>query len=79
MKHIEVIKTIMFETGLSQENLANLLLINQTTVSQWLLGRKNPGYDNILRVCEVFLITPNQFFGLEELPDFKSIKLNKNK
>ena len=39
---IDVIKQIMEEKNLSQKAFADRLGINQTTVSQWLLGRKNP-------------------------------------
>ncbi len=67
MKHIEVLQLLMLETELSQDKLAILLHVNQTTVSQWLLGKKKPSFDNILAICNVFDITPNQFFGLEEI------------
>lgn len=43
MKYIEVIKELMLEKKLSQQALANVLGVNQTTVSQWLLGHKKPG------------------------------------
>ncbi|MBQ6979795.1 MAG: helix-turn-helix transcriptional regulator [Clostridia bacterium] len=53
----------MIERDLSQEKFAKELDINQTTVSQWLLGKKKPSYDNILAICVKFDITPNDFFG----------------
>ncbi len=55
----------MSENNLSQQKLADALGINQTTVSQWLLGKKKPSYDNILTFYEVFGIEPNQFFGID--------------
>ncbi|MBQ6727889.1 MAG: helix-turn-helix transcriptional regulator [Clostridia bacterium] len=61
--YISVIKGIMIERDLSQEKFAKELDINQTTVSQWLLGKKKPSYDNILAICVKFDITPNDFFG----------------
>ena len=65
MRYIEVIKQLMSENNLSQQKLADALGINQTTVSQWLLGKKKPSYDNILTFYEVFGIEPNQFFGID--------------
>lgn len=62
---IDVLKQLMAEKGLSQQKLADLLGINQTTVSQWLLGRKKPGYDSILLLYETFGIEPNLLFGID--------------
>lgn len=61
--YIDIIKQIMAEKGLSQQGFANIVGVNQTTVSQWLLGKKKPTYDCILSICTNFDITPNEFFG----------------
>ena len=63
--YVDVIKGVMVEKGLSQQKLADLLGVNQTTVSQWLREKKKPGFDNILRFCAVFGIKPNEFFGID--------------
>ena len=65
MPYIEVIKQLMLEHNLSQQKLADILGVNQTTVSQWLLGKKKPGYDSILLLYQKFDISPNLLFGLE--------------
>ena len=66
MKYIEVIKQVMQNNNLSQQKLGEMLGVNQTTVSQWLLGNKKPNYDSILAFCETFDIEPNTFFGFDE-------------
>lgn len=66
MKYIKIIKDIMKKHNLSQNMLADIIGVNQTTISQWLLGRKHPSYDNILMFYEKFGVTPNVFFGIEE-------------
>ncbi|MDE6504396.1 MAG: helix-turn-helix domain-containing protein [Clostridia bacterium] len=66
MNYIEVIKQVMVEQQLTQQKLAEILNVNQTTVSQWLLGRKKPSYDNIKTIYEKLGITPNVLFGLED-------------
>ena len=63
--YIEALKELMSEHGLSQQKLADALGIYQTTVSQWLLGRKKPGYDSILLLYERFGLTPNALFGID--------------
>ncbi|MDE5547802.1 MAG: helix-turn-helix domain-containing protein [Clostridia bacterium] len=54
----------MAEKGLSQQKLADALHVNQTTVSQWLLGRKKPSFDSIMMLYEKFGIEPNTLFGI---------------
>ena len=65
MPYIEIIKQIMLDYNLSQQKLADILGVNQTTVSQWLLGKKKPGYDSILLLYEKFEIEPNLLFVIE--------------
>ena len=64
MAYVEVIKNIMIENNLSQQKLADILGVNQTTISQWLLGKKKPGYDSIRVIYEKFGVTPNELFGI---------------
>ncbi|MBQ8352672.1 MAG: helix-turn-helix transcriptional regulator [Clostridia bacterium] len=64
MAYQEVIKNLMAEKGLTQQALADALGVNQTTVGQWLLGKKKPGYDSILLLYEKFQIEPNELFGI---------------
>lgn len=65
MPYIDVLRQLMNERGLSQQRLADMLEVNQTTVGQWLLGRKKSGYDSILMLYEKFGIQPNELFGVE--------------
>lgn len=65
MKYSEILKDIMNDKNLSQAKLAEILNVNQTTISQWLLGKKKPNYDNILAIYEKFDITPNELMGIE--------------
>ena len=65
MHYIEVIKQLMIEHNLSQKKLADILEVNQTTISQWLLGKKKPGYESILQIYKKFDISPNMLFGID--------------
>lgn len=62
--YISVIRAIMTEKGFSQQKFAAAIGVNQTTVSQWLRGKKKPTYDNIYLICVEFNIMPNEFFGM---------------
>ena len=65
MSYIEIIRQVLIENNLSQQQFADILGLNQTTVSQWLLGRKKPGYDSIMLLYEKFGIVPNELFGIK--------------
>ncbi len=64
--YIEIIKEIMSENKFSQQEFADILGVNQTTVSQWLLGNKKSGYDSIYLLHKHFGIEPNDLFELEK-------------
>ena len=65
MEFQEIIKEIMIINNLSQEKLGKVLGVNQTTIGQWLLGKKKPSYDSILAIYKNFNITPNELFGID--------------
>ncbi len=65
MPYVDVLKEIMKIHDLSQKELADILGVNQTTVSQWLLGRKKPGYDSIMAIYKNFDVEPNFLFGID--------------
>lgn len=65
MQYIEIIKQLMEENSLSQQKFADILGVNQTTVGQWLSGKKKPGYDSIELICKKFNVEPNMLFGMD--------------
>lgn len=65
MPYIEVLKQLMIENNLSQQKLADIFGVNQTMVSQWLLGRKKPNYESIKMLYDKFNIESNLLFGIE--------------
>ena len=65
MEYQTVIKDLLNTHNLSQEKLASMLNVNQTTVSQWILGKKKPSFDSILALYNKFGITPNELFGID--------------
>ena len=65
MPYQDIIREIMELHGLSQGKLAEAIGVHQTTVGQWLLGKKKPGYDSIMALYEKFGVEPNLLFGIE--------------
>lgn len=66
MEFQEIIKEIMIMNNLSQEKLGKILGVNQTTIGQWLKGKKKPSYDSILALYKNFNIMPNELFGIDK-------------
>ncbi len=62
----DIIQELMETHHLSQRELAEAIGVHQTTVSQWLLGRKKPGYESIAALYEKFGVEPNLLFGIEK-------------
>ncbi len=62
----DVIKEIMQLNNLSRQKFADILGVDQTTVGQWLHGKKKPGYDSIAALYEKFGVEPNLLFGIEK-------------
>lgn len=60
----DAIQELMQLNNLSRKQLADAIGVDQTTVGQWLLGRKKPGYDSIMALYEKFGIEPNVLFGI---------------
>lgn len=66
MPYKAILKEIMTDNKLSQAGIAEILGVNQTTISQWLLGNKKPGYDSMMLIYEKFGVEPNLLFGIEK-------------
>lgn len=54
--------------GFSQEDLAERLDISRQAISKWENGTAQPEMLNIIKLCEVLEITPNELFGYESVP-----------
>ena len=65
MPYIEVLKQLLIENNLSQQKLADIFGVNQTTVSQRLLGKKKSNYESIKMLYDKFNIESNLLFGIE--------------
>ncbi len=62
----DVIEDIMIDKNLSRQQLADALGVNQTTVGQWILGKKKPSFESIYQIYVKFGVTPNELFEIDE-------------
>lgn len=61
--------------GISQEELAEKLLVSRQTVSQWEKGHTVPTLDNLIRLKEIFGVSVDAILNAEEKPE---IAVNSN-
>ena len=66
MDFIEILKDIMIDKNLNQTQLAKLVGVKQSQVSEWLGGKSKPGYDSLKAICIAVGISGDQILGLEE-------------
>ena len=70
-----IIRTLRKEKGLSQEELAKLIPVNQTAISQWERGITYPSSNAIKRLCQIFEQPANVFLEIEEKQRPSGIKI----
>ena len=56
----ENLKNLRKETGLLQRELAEKLNLTKNAVSGWEVGRNQPDFDTLLRICDIFDVTADE-------------------
>lgn len=72
-----ILKNVREMRGFSQQYVANELRKTQNAVYNWELGRTSPPADDVISICRLLDITPNQLFGWDpckELSDYLNAK-----
>lgn len=62
----ERLKQYMKELGWSQKELAAKLNLSQPFISAICRGEKYPSMENVLSICDLLNITPNQLFQVDD-------------
>ena len=57
--------------GYSQKSIADKLEKSPNAVSNWELGNTSPSVDDLLKLCDMFDVTPNQVLGVDECPELQ--------
>ena len=52
--------------GISQEKLADMLGVSRQAVSKWETGETQPEMANLMAICRILNITPNELLGYEK-------------
>lgn len=62
------IKDYRVAAGMKQSDLAEALCTKQTTVSGWEIGRREPDFDALFKMADLFGCTVDELLGREKAP-----------
>lgn len=62
----ELIKDIMYDEGLNQNEFAQKIACTQTQVSEWINCNSKPSYDNLQMIGKIFKIDGNKILDIED-------------
>ena len=63
----ERLKYLRMQSSLSQQDLANKLNMTKQTISQYERGVREPDYDNLLALCDVFNVSSDYLLGKSDV------------
>jgi len=66
LEFIEILKDIMIDRDLNQTQLAKLLGLKQSQISEWLSGKSKPGYDSLKNICLALNVSGDEILGLKD-------------
>lgn len=62
---MNVFKDLRKKKGLTQVELANMLNVQQTTVSKWEVGRATPDYPVLIKLSELYSVSVDYLLGVQ--------------
>lgn len=60
LKHLRTL------AGYSQQDLANIMNVTKQTISQYERGVREPDYDNLLALCDIFNVSTDYLLGISD-------------
>lgn len=67
MEFRDTLKDLMTEFRLNQTQLAGLIGVKPSQVSEWLNGKAKPGFDNIKAIATALQVSADYILGLEDI------------
>ena len=71
------IKEFRQEARLKQKDLADMLSVEQGAVSGWEVGRREPDFESLKRMADIFNCSIDELLGQKEKPVVKDDRLNR--
>lgn len=64
--YIRMLRTMR---GFTQQDVASKIGKTTNAISNWELGNTSPPVDDMVEMCKLFKVTPNQIMGWDECPE----------
>lgn len=64
---IQRINELLKSEGLNQSKLANGISVNQSTVCNWLNGKKEPSIESLWKLADFFDVSVDYLIGRKEI------------
>ena len=61
----DILKDIMVDKNLNQSQVAKLVGVKSSQVSEWMHGKCKPGYDTLQAICKALDISGDEILGLK--------------
>lgn len=65
MEFKDILRDIMIDRNLNQTQVADLIGVKQSQVSEWLSGKSNPSYLTCRMICKALDISGDEILGLK--------------
>ena len=62
----QTLKELRLERQLTQSELADLLIVNQRTISSWETGIREPDCEMLVKIAKLFDVTTDYLLGVED-------------
>lgn len=66
MGFIEILQDILRNNGFTQTQLAQIIGVKQSQISEWLKGKAKPGYDTLKTMAQNLGASSDYLLGLED-------------
>ena len=60
--------------GISQKELANMLDVSQSAVTNWIKGKNSPDIEIVAEICRILEITVTQLFGIDNPNEYSLLE-----
>ena len=68
-----ILESIMLENGYTQTQLAKIIGVKQSQISEWLKGKAKPGYDTLRQMALSLSLSADYLLGLEDEAGAKTV------
>lgn len=59
------LKELRLKRGLTQQEIADLVHVNRVTYTNWEKGKREPSFENLVKLADLFEVSLDWLFGRE--------------